>query len=275
MQRFYHIHKYLKSYFTYFKNLIPKKYRDEIKNILLYRYAILGKLKPIKLQKICFFYLPEVPDFGRDFTYLKLGKKEEISNPNDYPVIFEADLPENLSKYNEHLLDYSGLYALYKNNLVTEDHMLLIHYDAHILHKKWVEIITGCLHKNNVVFSTWPVATVTNEVGEWLYSRIDNIFLETYKHSFFPYLKTRNITTLPNSSQFACSCDTFNSLMKYLLPLYEYILNCQDISFLYAHLLERGWGLFFALHKYKLVPVTKDSHNQSANYRTKALEQMI
>ena len=263
----------LRKIVVFLKGWIPNRFKHKIKNVLLYYYVVIGKLNPIPVQKFCFFYKPEVPDFGKEFTYLKLGKKEEIANPNRYSVIFEADLPDNLSKYNKHLLDYSGLYALYRNNLVKKDYMLLIHYDTQILHKKWIEIITGCLRKNNVVFSTWPIGVATNEVGKWLYPRIDDVFLISHKHTFFSYLETKNITILPNTSQFSCSRDTFNSLMKYLLPLYEYTLKCKDISFLYAHLLERGWGLFFALEKYKTVAVIKDSHSQAENYRTKAHEQ--
>src|SRR3989338_10597558 len=126
----------LQNIFVFLKGMIPHRYVHNIKKILLYRYVFISRFHPIKLQKICFFYKPEVPDFGKEFTYLKLGKKENIFNPNNYSVIFESDLTYNLSKYNEYFMDYSGLYALYKNNLIKEDYMLLIHYDTQILHKK-------------------------------------------------------------------------------------------------------------------------------------------
>jgi len=122
----------LRKTLLFVKGCIPKGYRNKIKNILLYYYVIVGRFNQVKMQKICFFYKPEVPDFGKEFTYMKLGKKEDVFNPNSYSVIFEADLPGNLSRYNEHFLDYSGLYALYKNKLINEEHMLLIHYDTQI-----------------------------------------------------------------------------------------------------------------------------------------------
>ena len=224
------------------------------------------------MQKICFFYKPEVPDFGKKFTYIKLGKKEDVFNPNSYSVIFEADLPDNLSKYNEHFLDYSGLYALYKNNLIKEDHLLLIHYDTQILHKKWIEIIKARVRKNNVVFSTLAIDDEISEVARWVYNRIDDIFLATHEQSFLSFLKKNEFDKVPNSSQFACSRETFHSLMEFLLPIYEYILNGNDLSFKYAHLLERAWGLFFALEGYETEPVIRDSHSQAGNYDSNVID---
>ena len=234
--------------------------------IIFYYDVVINRLNPIKLQKICFFYLPEVPDFGPDFTYLKLGKKENIFNPNNHLVIFEADLEYNLSQYNKYFLDYSGLYALYKNNLVEEDYILLIHYDTQILHKKWIEIISARVRKNNIVFADWAIDNERSEVCRWIYSQIDNIFLNTHNDTFLSFLKKNNVHKLPTTSQFACSKENFYQLMGFLLPIYEYILSKEDLSFRYAHLLERAWGLFFALKGYEKVAVVRDSHNQSDSY---------
>ena len=63
--------------------------------------------------------------------------------------------------------------------------------------------------------------------------------------------------------------------MEYLEPIYEYILSERDISFKYAHLLERAWGLFFASEGYETVPVIKDSHSQSKNYDKQHDDQLI
>lgn len=265
------IRKLLWKALSFFKRWIPQKYRKKIKNILLYFYVIKGKFNPIRLEKICFFYKPEVPDFGKEFIYIKLGKKENIINPNGFSVIFEADLPDNISEYNEYFLDYSGLYALYKNNLIKEDYMLLIHYDTKILHKKWIEIINACVRKNNIVFSTWPIDNERSEVAKWIYNRIDSVFLKTHKETFLSLLKKHKISKIPNSSQFACSKERFNELMGFLLPIYEHILNENDISFKYAHLLERAWGIFFALKGYKTVSVIKDSHSQARNYDSEVI----
>ena len=240
--------------------------------IIFYYDVVINRLNPIKLQKICFFYLPEVPDFGPDFTYLKLGKKENIFNPNNHLVIFEADLEYNLSQYNKYFLDYSGLYALYKNNLVEEDYILLIHYDTQILHKKWIEIISARVRKNNIVFADWSIDNERSEVCRWIYSQIDNIFLNTHNDTFLSFLKKNNVHKLPTTSQFACSKENFYQLMGFLLPIYEYILSKEDLSFRYAHLLERAWGLFFALKGYEKVAVVRDSHNQSYIVQTFLLE---
>jgi len=250
--------------------LIPKRIRKSIKNFIQNIYVVKGIFNPIEIQKICFFYLPDVPDFGKEFIYIKLGKKEGVNNPKQYFIIYEADLPHNLSKYNEYLLDYSGLYALYKNNLITKDYLLLIHYDTKILHKRWIEIISERVRNNNVVFSTWPIKGKMSDVEKWIDKKINDVFINTYNKSFDEFLKEKNIAILPNSSQFACTKDTFCSLMHFLLPLYDYILNVNDKTFLYAHLLERAWGLYFSINKYKTVPVIIDSHTQEANYEKKA-----
>ena len=234
--------------------------------IIFYYDVVINRLNPIKLQKICFFYLPEVPDFGPDFTYLKLGKKENIFNPNNHLVIYEADLEYNLSQHNKYFLDYSGLYALYKNSLIKEDYLLLIHYDTQILHNKWIEIISARVRKNNIVFADWAIDNEKAEICRWIYSQIDNIFLNTHHESFLSFLKKYNIHKLPITSQFACSKENFYQLMEFLLPIYEYILSKEDLSFRYAHLLERAWGLFFALKGYEKVAVVRDSHNQSDSY---------
>ena len=60
--------------------------------------------------------------------------------------------------------------------------------------------------------------------------------------------------------------------MEFLLPIYEYILSGKDLSFKYAHLLERAWGLFFALEGYKAVPVIRDSHSQAGNYDSNVID---
>ena len=254
------------------KQTLPK-YKYQIKNSLFYYDIFAGRFKPIELQKFCFFYKPEVPDFGKDFHYLKLGKKENIFNPLNYNVIFEADLPVNLSQYNEFLLDYSGIYALIQNNLIKKKYILIIHYDTLILHQRWLEIIMSKLKKNNVIFSTWPIGGVGNDIGKWIYSRIDDVFLASHQKPFSSYIKKYKINRLPNTSQFACCQETFDALGRFLLPIYNYILKQNDISFLYAHLLERAWGLFFAIETYKTVPVIKDSHNQANNYLKKCCEQ--
>lgn len=256
----------LQNIFVFLKSKTPRQYIHTIKQILLYRYVFISRLHPIKIQKICFFYKPEVPDFGIGFTYIKLGKKENILNPNSYAVIFEADLPYNLSKYNECFLDYSGLYALYKNNLIKEEYMLLIHYDTQILHKNWIEIIKALVRKNNVVFSNWAIDNERSEVAQWIYRRIDDVFIATHGQYYLSILKKNKFHEIPNTSQFACSRETFYKLMEFLLPIYEHILSGKELSFKYAHLLERAWGLFFALERYKTVPVIKDSHSQSGNY---------
>lgn len=241
-----------------------------VKYSFQYVYVIKSFFIPIKIQKVCFFYLPEVPDFGNEFLYLKLGKKEEIRNTHNYNVIFEADLPDNVADLNSIFLDYSGLYALYRNNLITEDYLLLIHYDTKILHNKWKEIIKANVYKHNIVFSTWPIKKNPNEVGKWVNKRIQSAFWETHKKDFYSILQERNITVLPNSSQFACKKKVFYSLMDFLFPFYEYIKKRDDISFLYAHLMEKAWGTYFALHGYKTFAVIKDSHNQARNYLEKA-----
>ena len=238
-----------------------------MKQMFQYYYVIISWLHSIKIDKVCFFYLPDVPDFGKEFTYIKLGKKEDISNPNGYSVIFEAELPYNLSKYNEYFMDYSGLYALYKNNLVKQDYLLLIHYDTKILHKKWVEIIKSRVTKYNVVFSTWPIDKERAEICKWVYERIDNMFLQTHKKTFLSFLKANKLDKIPNSSQFACHREMFLRLMEFLMPMYDYILTRTDLSYRYAHVLERAWGLFFALEGYKKVSVIKDSHTQDNSKR--------
>lgn len=261
----------LQNIFVFLKGMILHRYAHKIKKILLYRHIVTSRLNTIKLQKICFFYKPAVPDFGMEFTYLKLGKKENIFNPNNYSVIFEADLPDNLSKYNEYFLDYSGLYALYKNNLIREDYMLLIHYDTQILHKKWIEIISARVRKNNIVFSNWPIDNERSEVAQWIYSRIDDVFIATHGQYFLSILKKNKLHEIPNTSQFACSRETFYKLMEFLVPIYNYILSGKELSFKYAHLLERAWGLFFALERCKTVSVIKDSHSQAGNYDSRVI----
>jgi hypothetical protein len=259
------------------KELFPKRMREKVKYYLLYYYVFLNRINPIDLQKICFFYKPEVPNFGPDFLYLKLGKKENVSNPNSYTVVFEADLPNNLSRHNEFLFDYTGLYALYSNNLITKDHILLIHYDTHIRHPKWIEIISSCAKRNNVIFSNWAIDDDRAEVCRWVYQRIDDVFLATHKRTFLSYLKENNrIQLLPNTSQFCCKRETFVELMNFLLPIYKYILEEEQKAVGYAHLLERSWGLFFAIKGYTLMSVINDGHSQSkTDYGESARDQRI
>jgi hypothetical protein len=219
------------------------------------------------MQKICFFYKPEVPDFGKEFTYIKLGKKENIQNAKRHNVIFEADLRENLSKYNEYLMDYSGLYALYENNLIKEKHMLVIHYDTDILDNKWMQIIEKSVKSGSVVFYDYSIdKDAGTEIAKWVYNKIDDIFILAHNKTYLSILKKEKITKLPMSSQFACSRDTFLKLMKFLLPIYEVIMRQPDISFKYAHLLERSWSIFFAKEGYIVKPVIEDQHLCSESY---------
>ncbi len=139
------------------------------------------------MQRFCFFYLPQVPDFGSEFVYLKLGKKEPIANPCGHTVVFEADLPENLSDLNAYLMDYTGLYALYKNGLVTAERVLVIHYDTQILHKAWDRVVQGAACSSDVVFSTWAIDKERAEVCEWVYKRIDDVFLEVHGRTFLSF----------------------------------------------------------------------------------------
>lgn len=257
MSQILNITKYIKK--KSFINILVKK----IKTILLYFYVLRNRLNPIELQKICFFYLPEVPDFGGDFTYIKLGKKERIINPENYSVIFEADLSENISKHNEHFMDYSGLYALYMNDIIKKDYMMVIHYDTQIRHEKWLEIIQAKVKNSNVIYSTWDIDREHSEVAKWVYCHIDKVFLSTHHRTFLSFLKENGFHRLPNSSQFACRKETFVKLMQFLMPIYEYILAEKKLTFKYAHLLERAWGLFFALENYKIVSVIRDTHSQS------------
>ncbi|MBU0614827.1 MAG: hypothetical protein KJ601_01940 [Nanoarchaeota archaeon] len=218
------------------------------------------------MQKICFFYKREVPDFGADFLYLKLGRRERIDNSNDYNVIFEADLPINLSEYNEHLMDYSGLYALHMNKLINEKHMLIIHYDTMILDKEWLKKIEKAVRKDSVVFCDRPVdRDITSEVSLWVYKNIDKAFLRFKGKSFLDCIKQNNVSNMVLTSQFACSADTFSTLMEFMLPLYGCLDELQMIGFKFAHLLERSLGLFFSAQGYVKVPVIRDS--QSTKYR--------
>ncbi len=50
--------------------------------------------------------------------------------------------------------------------------------------------------------------------------------------------------------------------MEFLLPIYRYIQGQHDLTYHYAHLLERAWGLYFALHGYRKISVVRDSHTQ-------------
>jgi len=63
--------------------------------------------------------------------------------------------------------------------------------------------------------------------------------------------------------------------MEFLMPIYEYILSEKDLSFRHAHLLERAWGLFFALKGYDTVAVIKDSHSQAGNYDGSVIDMPI
>lgn len=249
--------------------------KEIFRTIYFKYYSSIGRFSNLQIQKICFFYLPSVPDFGADFTYIKLGKIEDIYNPNRYSVIYEAELPINISHLNGIFLDYSGLYALYKNGIINQKNLLLIHYDAIIKNKEWVQIIKAFLKKGDVVFSTWYAQDSNSEVSKWLNNHIDDAFIKSGKSPYNEIISDLKLIRIPNSSQFACKTETFSALMEYLLPLYDYILAQNEKSFLYAHLLERAWGLFFAMQKYQIVPVIADAHTNSKTYSSVALTENL
>lgn len=217
------------------------------------------------MQKICFFHLNDVPDFGNVFTYFRLGNKETINNPNNYRIIYESDLKYNLANLNDIFRDYSGLYALHKNHIINDD-CLIIHYDTKLHTDNWLEIISKNIDKN-VIFQEADIDLDINssDLSHWIYMNIDEILLKSHGKTFLTFLKEYNIKKIPFTSQFACTKKSFDQLMEFLLPIYDYILST-EMTYRHAHVLERCWGLFLAIQGYTLKRVIEDSHLSKESY---------
>jgi hypothetical protein len=240
------------------------RFRAFAKDVLWRANCAISLFTSVQPQKICFFYLPKVPDFGPGFTYFKLGEVEPLSNPKSYQVVYEGSQPTNISSHNRHLMDYTGLYALYKGDLLTDEYFLLIHYDTIILKPYWQRLIRSQVRYSPIVFSTWGIDQERSSISRWVYERIDEVFLKTHGYTFLSKVVENGISRLPNSSQFACHRDFFYKLMDFLSPIYQYVLTASDLDWRYAHLLERAWGLFFAIEGCTSLRVIADSHSQSS-----------
>lgn len=253
-------------------NSIRTNLRPIVKDVLWRGESLLGRLNPVNITRVCFFYLPEVPDFGPDFLYFKLGKKETIENPHGYEILFESDMAMNISANNRQLMDYTGLYALRLNNIVATKYMLLIHYDTEILKAYWRPVIETAVRRKSVVFSTWGIDQERSDISRWVYERIDDAFCAVKGRTFLSYFREYGLTRLPNSSQFACETTTFHRLMEFLEPFYSLVLADPNLNWRHAHLLERAWGLFFAIDGYRAMRVIKDRHSQAGDDQHASIE---
>ncbi len=218
-------------------------------------------------DKFCFFYKNELPDFGDDFIYIKLGKKEKLDNNKNYKIIFETDCRDNISSSNPWLWDYTGLYLLYKNNLVTKKNILVLHYDA-VLEKNWEEKLSRFDGRLGVfgelTLKEW--VCFNKPVNVLPFIEIDEIFNKIFGKSFWKIVRDSKIELVAGFSQFLATKNVFNKMMGFLIPVIDYIKNKKPSIAYYAHLMEICWALFCALEGYQLLPFCKHEVSSSHLY---------
>lgn len=231
------------------------------------------------IDKFCFFYKTSVPEIGDDFTYVKLGKKETLEQSENKKIIFEADYKDNIIAANPWLWDYTGLYLLYKNNLVSKKNILVLHYDAYP-EDDWRKKLDSFSGELGVFGET--------KISEWLcynkpvnilpFIEINDIFLSVFKVSYWSIIESMKIKKIAGFSQFVSTYQVWQEMMEFLIPLIDFVKNKQPSIAYYAHLLEICWGTFCARRNYELLDFCSNEvssshlYGQDINFKKKYME---
>lgn len=203
-----------------------------------------------------------------DYKYLFLGSRpiDKLSDIRD-KVVIARDLPDNI-EHDKCLFDYTGWYALVKNNLIRGSHVVIVHYDC-LLYKNFEKEITKVFKKNPDYFINFQPHLLTCDYF------IPDIYAKTaikgLKDVFDIDIQTYIDNAInngdkywPGGGSFACSKEWLESYVDWIEKIHS-ILITDPMA---AHNIERTmkfYNLVFGVKEKYLPHVMKHIFNAAHN----------
>ena len=201
----------------------------------------------------------------REYRYIFLGYRstDKLASLKD-KVIVARDLPDNI-EHQKQLFDYTGWYAIIKNNLITSDTVCVIHYDCFIF-KDFESKIKSLFDDNrNCDFISFQPHLLTCNyfiTDEFSKSAVSAI-KEIYKIDIFKYINeaiTSGDKYWPGGGSFACKKTWIKDYIDWVEPLKPILLEDK----MAAHNIERTMKFFNiikGIHEFYLTGVMEHIFN--------------
>lgn len=206
----------------------------------------------------------------RDYRYLFLGQR-----PTDklkeckHQVIVARDLPINIENYKS-LLDYTGWYAVSKNNISQKKNICFLQYDYYV-HKDFDQVL-GKYYRAypNGVFAFLPCNCSSNDFYSGEFSDGIRLACKEFKginiEDEIEKQVKYGVMIVPYGNSFATSKEVLDKYITWMEPMHDYISKDEKAG----HSIERSMGYFCLLNRintYKLPHVADhlygNAHTQS------------
>lgn len=178
----------------------------------------------------------------KNYKYLFLGNRPvDKLGKFKHKVIVSRNLPDNIENYKS-LLDYTGWYAVSKNNLAKNRYVCFLQYD-YLVHETFEkELLASIKNHSNSMIAIWPAFFDFD--NEEFSGSIQRVCKDVYNMDIKSIIQNRmcNDSSLlfPYGNSFCCDMHILNKYINWMEPLLENILNNKNTG----HSVERSIGCF-------------------------------
>lgn len=201
-----------------------------------------------------------------DYKYLFLGARpvDKLSSLID-KVIVARELPDNI-EYDKCLFDYTGWYALVKNDLIKTDHVAVVHYDC-LLYKNFEKEIEKAFKKNKDYFISFQPHLLTcdyfipDKYAKTAIQAVKDVFGIDIRKKIDEAIKSGD-KYWPAGGSFACSKEWLENYVDWIEKIHS-ILVTDPMA---AHNIERTmkfFDLIFGIKEKYLPGVMKHIFNSA------------
>lgn len=201
-----------------------------------------------------------------DYKYLFLGMKpvDKLSHLRN-KVIVARELKDNI-EYDKCLFDYTGWYALVKNNLINNSHVIIVHYDC-LLYKNFEKEIEKAFRENkNYFISFQPHLLSCNYfLPDKFAGTVTKALKEVYNIDINEYIEKaiqNGDKYWGGGGSFACSKEWLESYIDWIEKIHPILI--QDP--MAAHNIERSmkfYNLIFCVKEKYLPKIMKHIFNSA------------
>ena len=205
-----------------------------------------------------------------NYRYLFLGAKpvDKLTGIKD-KVIVARELADNIEK-DKCLFDYTGWYALAKNNLINDEHVIIVHYDC-LLYKNFEKEIEKAFKKNPDYFINFQPHLLTcdyfipDHYAKTAIQAMNDVFGVDILTKIAEVIKNGD-KYWPGGGSFACSKEWLENYVDWIEKFHDMLI----LDPMASHNIERTmkfYNIIFGVQEKYLPNVMKHIFNAAHNQK--------
>ena len=201
---------------------------------------------------------------GYKYLFLGFRPTDKLASLKD-KVVIARDLPNNI-EHDKCLFDYPGWYALIKNNLIRNSHVIIVHYDC-LLYRHFMRDIINAFKENKDYFINFQPHLLTCDY--FISDKYAKTAIEIMNTDFNIDIRAKINDAIakgdkywPGGGSFACSKEWLEKYVDWIELFHTKLLNDPMAS----HNIERTmkfYNLIFNVKEKYLPTVMKHIYNSA------------